>query len=515
MQTDLPSAAGRSPIVAGVFLASLTLYALTCAPGVVWQDSAIFQMRVAQFDLHSRLGLALVHPLYIILCKVFTLLPLGSQAHRVNLFSGFCAAGCLAILADLLLNMTRDRVATLGGVALLAVSHTFWKHAVLAEVMTLYGLGLAAELWLVERFLAKGRNVYLIAAFFVNGLGASNHLLALLHLPAYAGLLFWLGIQRRIGFSSVVVYAGAYLVGAAPYLSLCMEQVVRGRPIGEVVHSALFGEMFGSAVLNTSISIKREAARTVGYFVLNFPTPIALAAFFGGSILRRGGPQAVMLLFTKAIFLVNFIFAVRYLVPDQYVFFFPCYVLTALFTGLGIWSIRRGRAAQARRSRGAVAVMLFALLPALAYEVVPGLLKRYKVSAPFRQDVPYRDAFIYFLRPRMNGDDGAERFAREALTAMPPKGVLIADSSENNALAYVRDIEGVRQDVVLTVPFDGELADPKVERSREGIRPFLDAGLAYSTMDREPYLLPWMAEDLDLKKEGVIFKLSAKRARGR
>ncbi|HUN82267.1 MAG TPA: hypothetical protein VMV81_12250, partial [Phycisphaerae bacterium] len=113
MQTDLPSVPGRSQVVVGVFLASFALYAITCAPGVVWQDSAVFQMRVAEFDLHSKLGLALVHPLYIILCKAFTLLPLGSQAHRVNLFSGFCAAGCLAILTDLLLNMTRDRLATL------------------------------------------------------------------------------------------------------------------------------------------------------------------------------------------------------------------------------------------------------------------------------------------------------------------------------------------------------------------------------------------------------------------
>src|SRR5438045_1234605 len=140
-KTDSPIDPRQKLIVAAVFVAGSFLYAITCAPGVVWQDSAVFQMRVAQFDLHSNLGLALTHPLYIILCKAFTLLPLGSQAHRVNLFSGFCAAACLAILTDLLLNLTRNRLAALAAILLLAVSHTFWKHAVLAEVMSLYGLG--------------------------------------------------------------------------------------------------------------------------------------------------------------------------------------------------------------------------------------------------------------------------------------------------------------------------------------------------------------------------------------
>src|ERR1043166_3692315 len=319
----------QKKIVVTVFIASLALYAITCAPGVVWQDSAVFQMRVAQFDLHSNLGLALAHPLYIVFCKLFTFLPFGSQAHRVNLFSGFCAAACLAILTDVLLNITRNRLASLIAVALLAVSHTFWKHAVLAEVMTLYGLGLAAELWLVERFIARKQTAFLVMAFFANGLGASNHLLAILHLPAYGALVSCLMVRSQLRWGTALQCAAAYLAGLSPYLALCIQEVVRGRGVPEVIHSALFGEGFGSSVLNTSIAFVRQLMRTAEYFALNFPTPLVLAALAGIPFILRGNKDQAVPSFAAGIFAVAFVFAFRYPVPDQYVFFFPCYILTA------------------------------------------------------------------------------------------------------------------------------------------------------------------------------------------
>ena len=47
------------------------LYLASLAPGLLWQDSAMFQLRVWQVDLTGRLGLALSHPLYIVLCPAF------------------------------------------------------------------------------------------------------------------------------------------------------------------------------------------------------------------------------------------------------------------------------------------------------------------------------------------------------------------------------------------------------------------------------------------------------------
>ena len=85
MNKQHSSSRGYVPWLVGL-LAGL-LYLLTLAPGVFWQDSAMFQTRVWHTDLTGQLGLALSHPLYIVLCRAFTQIPLGDFAWRVNLFS--------------------------------------------------------------------------------------------------------------------------------------------------------------------------------------------------------------------------------------------------------------------------------------------------------------------------------------------------------------------------------------------------------------------------------------------
>ena len=56
-------------LVTAAAIAGLLFYGWTCAPGVLWQDSAMFQFRVWHVDLRGDLGLVLAHPLYVLLAK--------------------------------------------------------------------------------------------------------------------------------------------------------------------------------------------------------------------------------------------------------------------------------------------------------------------------------------------------------------------------------------------------------------------------------------------------------------
>jgi len=51
------SASGREYLVA--LLAALVFYLVSMAPGPLWQDSGLAQVRVLQGDLHGNFGLAL------------------------------------------------------------------------------------------------------------------------------------------------------------------------------------------------------------------------------------------------------------------------------------------------------------------------------------------------------------------------------------------------------------------------------------------------------------------------
>lgn len=497
---------GRRRLVATVILLAMLLYAVACAPGVLWQDSATFQYRVHEGMLRSDLGLALAHPLYILLAKAFSALPIGNTAFRVNLFSGLCAAVCLGFIADLLLSLTRSRFAAICGTLLLAVSHTFWRHAVMAEVYTLYALGLAAELWLLERFHRRGEAAWFVTALFINGLSASNHLLAVLHLPVYAGILFASLRSRRLKAGCIPLASGAWFLGALPYLALIIADLAHGQPLGETLHSALFGNSFSGKVLNVDVAPWRECKRTVQYFCLNFPTPLLLASPWGAWLAWKDARTRWFALVASGLFGIAFIFAYRYDVPDQYVFFFPCYVLTPLFVAVAVQ--RLVLASPVKH----VLCLALAGLPLLAYEVAPALCAKLGVSIGARRSIPYRDSLAYFLRPRKNGESGSARFAREALDAAAPDGLLIADSTIMNVLAYVRDIEGVQPGVTLTGTANFAIAEPVVELTPEAIAAHASRGTAYTCSIDPGYLPSWLAESYHPVPYGVVYRLEPNKA---
>ncbi|RIK68962.1 MAG: hypothetical protein DCC65_02195 [Planctomycetota bacterium] len=494
--------AARSLII-GSTLAGLALYAATCAPGVLWQDSAMFQFRVWHFDLAGTEGLPLAHPLYILLARLLACLPLGEFAYRVNLFSALCGAASLGLAADFLLCMTRSRRAALAGVIVLGVSHTFWTHAVIAEVYDLYAVGLLAELCLLERFFRCRRARWLVFAAIANGLNQSNHLMAILHWPAYAGVLFWGLRGRTLNLRGIVAVFAGLAAGSSPYLYLMGRELVAGRPAGVVVWEALVGPPNRATfVLTYAFPFARQVKNAILYFVMNFPTPLLLLAPLGLMGAWRDRAMTWFALFGGAIFAVGFVFAFRYVVPDQFVFYTPCYVLMALFIGIGIAHWQSGR------TRRSWLVFVLAVLPAAVYEVAPTVLRRAQMTLGTR-DLPYRDSYTYFIRPRKNGDTGAERYAREALALVAPGGALFGDVTVKNPVTYVRDVLGAGRDVVIGVPGDITPAEPTVEMSPEGIAPYVERGLAYSC-SAGVYLPKWLRDSHDVTPHGIIYRLTRK-----
>ena len=84
-----------------VLVVALALYGLTTQRGYGWQDSGVFQWRILNFDLLGWNGIAVAHPLLIILGKVFSFLPLGPLALRINLLSAVAGAVAVANVATM------------------------------------------------------------------------------------------------------------------------------------------------------------------------------------------------------------------------------------------------------------------------------------------------------------------------------------------------------------------------------------------------------------------------------
>ena len=459
------------------------LYLLTLAPGLLWQDSAMFQLRVWHTDLTGQLGLALSHPLYIILARAFTAIVPGDFAWRVNLFSAVCSAAAIGFIFAALARLSRSNFAALIAAAILALSHTFWTHAVIAEVYGLYALLLSIEIYLLVRYqqAKPPRSApWLIALFLVNGLNISNHLLALLHLPIY-GLYALLQLRaRRIRLKHLILIILAGIVGAAIYETMIITQIVQGAGFANTIRSALFGNYWQDRVIGATPNTL-DLAKCLGYFLMNFPTPLLLLAPAGIYLAlkdHRTRPVAAVCFATCAL---TFVFALRYQVPDQFVFFFPCYVFTAIFIGLAVAQITQLRPRLASMPL-AIAILLLALLPALTYEIAPAAIRKIPFLARItdkalriEQAIPGRDPYTYFLRPRKNGDHSAAGFSLDALELAEPHGLICADNTTRNPIICSQQIRRQHTGVYLTKGSDLK-AGLEAPADLPTVQSFLDAG---------------------------------------
>ncbi len=86
----------REDYLTAIVLSILTfvVYAFTAAPGVTLADSQDFQNGVLTLGIVHAPG----YPLYTVLGHLFSLLPFGEPAFRVNLFSALWGSLCLGVM---------------------------------------------------------------------------------------------------------------------------------------------------------------------------------------------------------------------------------------------------------------------------------------------------------------------------------------------------------------------------------------------------------------------------------
>ena len=123
-------------------LGAFALYVATLAPSVMPGDYAEFQFSAAILGVPHPTG----YPLYILLGNLFTMLPVGDVAYRVNLSSAVYMAGAVGMLYALgvkllrLLGWGRAWWAAAVGAALFAVSPTPWSMSLVARSYALNAL---------------------------------------------------------------------------------------------------------------------------------------------------------------------------------------------------------------------------------------------------------------------------------------------------------------------------------------------------------------------------------------
>lgn len=496
--TGIPAASRVGPSYAAALAAAMVLYGATLAPGPLWQDNGLAQVRVLQRDLRGDLGLALSHPLYYALGIAMQALPFAESAFKTNLVSAVFGAITVANVFLLLRLWTGHARAAVIGATALAVAHTFWQHCTLAEVYTVSTALLTTELLCLLRYERTRRPAWLILLLLANGLGVSNHMLAALNLPCYGVMVLWLARRRQVRPGLLPALALAWIAGASLYLGLCIAQIGGGAGLLATARSALFGETYARNVLNI-VPGRRQLVNSALYLVLNFPTPVLLLAWPGAASLRAAEDRLPRRMLA-VLLAVHVLWAVRYNVPDQYTFFLPAIVLLGVVIGLGA-----DRFLQRRDGRWAIAMTAGAVLPALLYVPLPTAARAMKLDIGATRELPYRETYSFFLHPWKTGYRGAERFAREVHDTLPEGSLLIADSTAVRPLHY-RQLTGQwrRRVRVWPPPHAGEGVGPLREAD---LRPELAAGRVYVVSPRPGYCPPWLLAHYEFEEAWPVYRV--------
>ncbi len=517
------------------------VYLLTMSSAVGAADTFEFQVVAPQLGIAHPTG----YPLYLLLGKLFSLLPFGTVAWRLNLASAVCAVAAAAVVFRLALELLRRPLPALVGAVALGLVPVYWSQAIVAEVYALHALIVAAALGMMVRLTADdpwrskessdarprpsaiahteysvgGRRSpspdrkTIVALAFLLGLGLTNHLTTLFLLPPAAvavALHLWPYVAggRRAAVSrrrSLALLAAQLLLAfALPlllYLYLPLRwAAVNGEPmgIGRFVDWVAGGRFQGA--LQWTAWLRDPTRRQIvgrllldawGWFYL------ALAALGLVWAFLRQWRVGVVLLLTAAGFTF---YALNYYVPDLAVFLIPTHVVIAVWLAAGAHAVletefflknsvsrsdEEARAKTPRRKEEALFLARFASWRELLFSIflIPALL-----AAGGR-----------WSAVDQSGRDGGETWARGVLGLPLASGAaVLADSEKIAPLYYLQQIEGLRPDLDIMV-----LPDEAAYRAE------LDARLAAGQPVYLARYLPGLEGVYHLRSAGPLLEVSA------
>jgi len=502
-----------------LFAVCLGCYCLTLAPTITWEHDGVDSGDLVTAAYTLGVAHPPGYPLFILLAKLFTLLPLGEVAYRVNLMSAvLAAAAASAVYFVILLLRPRDirapstLIIAAASALLLGLSRTFWAQAIIAEVYSLNALLVALLILFVTLYSRTRERKWLWATGLALGLGLSNHFSVLLFVP---GALFLILKSRHPQPATYLGAVAFFLLGLSPYLYL---------PLRSAQHPPLaWGAPHTWSGFCWTVS-----ARIYGEYLLGLPLaylPARITSWLDmlhqqftwmGLALGLVGvwdlweENREWLVFSLTSFGAVVIYSLTYNTTDSYVYLIPSYVLFAVWMARGASYLLREvwlPWATKRRDRGLSESRLISLA-SLSLFLIPMLVARTNLSAV-----------------DLSADREAYEYAAQVFASVPPDAVIIADTDAHIfSLWYVGYVEATEPVAVVVAEglfqyqwykdalsrHDPRLVIPAAEGDPHAqLLAFLDANLP-----RRPIYLTdpdeWILERYGHSPIGNLYKLGVK-----
>ena len=489
------------------FALAISLYALTMAPDLVWHDAGYYQWEAARLNLVRPGEAVRVHPFFVLLAHGLGQAGIWNYAKGASVASALGTAVAVANVWLIVWLLTRRRGPAWIAALACMLAHTIWQQGVQPQTYGWSNAAISGMLLAAVAYALADRIGYLLIAFFVAGIGISIHLMTQIGVVVLGVWVVARVLRGRTPAWLIPAAAGLWLVGGALFWYVVYLEYDRTRDVAATLESAFLGG-WGAAVFNAA-GLGTMLLRSAMMAVLNFPTPLALLGLYGMWRSRRlltGTPLAAVLCGMMALYVL---FAMRYRVPNQNFFFTPAYLLLAIYIGLGVhatgWLGKRAWTV-------ALVALTLAVIP--AYWAFAGITRAVKFNPRASgavHEIPYRDFYAYYFMPWQCGQTGPRRFAGEVLASLPGGAILLPDTTTAPPLKCLRDVEGLRPDVLIVDPYDAQF-NPSLSgywQAKEAPADLMrDGRRAFVTSDIDGYLPKWVAAGpWRVKPYGCIWEL--------
>ena len=431
-----------------VFSLALLVYLFTLAPTVFSLDSAELSTASYRLGIPHSTG----YPLYVMLGKLFTFLPVGDVGYRLNLMSAIFAAGAVAALYGVALVLTRRVLVSLATALFFAFSYYFWTSSVIAEVYTLHTMLTGVVLLLLLMWDRHGDRRFLYGAVGVWGLSFGNHMSTALLAPAIGYLLLMSVFRKTFVWRDALPLTGLFLVTLLTYAYLPLRYLAGADVVvGEFDGSGLFNKVNLASVEGMWWMLSGEQFH-VFFFPYDFMGAVGelgrylywlLGNFLGvGVVFGLIGMvhQAIsaprQFVFLLLAFVANVAFFVNYGPPDKDTMFIPTYLVWGVWMACGIayvvTTLQRHRPTEPLRP-------LRASGDALARFPWEGAALILPIVA-FAVNFSYAD---------VSSDREIRDRSASILTSLDDNALVVGWWPDMSPMFYLQQVEGVRRDVWL------------------------------------------------------------------
>lgn len=452
-------------------LVVLSLYLATLAPGITWAnwgaDGGDYLSALYTDGIPHPSG----YPTYLAAAKIFSLLPIGTLAFRMNVFSAACMAAASVILfwtlTRLLSSGWLGTISAFIGTACFALSPLVWSQAVITEVYGLHSLFVAGFVSLLLVGMLKSLQSFFLAAILL-GVGLGNHLTLSLLAPLFLlmplhnetsnpflgrvprglslsqGVSQSPGVRRQFSLASKVwlqierlalvpkilgILLGAGLAYSSLLLLAKSDSPVRWLNPTNVVRlwdliSARMYHLYWGLPADQNIFTKTQATVMTLYAQFG-PMGFALIIIGSFALLRNKSHVALPVAW---LLIASLLFTVGYQTEDAAVYLIPAVLAGAICIAFGVqYLVNRFSAWR---------------VPAILPISVIGLLLLVQIASAYQSADASRDK-------------RALEFMHEVARSAPHRAMIFtSEDKETFSLWYSQYVEGVRPDIAIIVtPF--------------------------------------------------------------